>query len=65
MSALLTTTMPEMAAVIEALRRQKLKVKVIVGGPNVNDEYARQIGAFAAARNALDGLKILKKISSK
>jgi 5-methyltetrahydrofolate--homocysteine methyltransferase len=65
LSALLTTTMPEMATVIETLRRQKLKVRVIVGGPNVSDEYARQIGAFAAARNALDGLKILGKIPRK
>jgi 5-methyltetrahydrofolate--homocysteine methyltransferase len=62
LSALLTTTMPEMARVIEELRRNKLNVKVIIGGPNVSDSYARQIGAFGAARSALAGLKIIQKI---
>jgi 5-methyltetrahydrofolate--homocysteine methyltransferase len=62
LSALLTTTMPEMARVIEELRMNKLKVKVIIGGPNVSDAYARQIGAFGAARSALAGLKIVGRI---
>lgn len=62
LSALLTTTMPEMARVIEELRRNRLKIKVIIGGPNVSDAYARQIGAFGAAKSAMAGLKIVGKI---
>jgi 5-methyltetrahydrofolate--homocysteine methyltransferase len=61
LSALLTTTMPEMENVIKALRREKLEARVIIGGPNVSNRYARQIGAFGAARNAFDGLRLVKK----
>jgi 5-methyltetrahydrofolate--homocysteine methyltransferase len=61
LSALLTTTMPEMGEVIKRLRRDKLSVKVIIGGPNVSPEYARQIGADAACHNALEGLEFLEK----
>lgn len=62
LSALLTTTMPEMGRVIAALRQQGCKVPVIVGGPNVSDKFARQIGAHAAARSAAEGLKIIQRL---
>ncbi len=62
LSALLTTTMPEMGRVITALRRQGFKVPVIIGGPNVSDNFARQIGAQAAARSAAEGLKIIQRL---
>ena len=47
LSALLTTTMPNMQAVIEAIQQAGLrgKVKVIIGGAPVTQEYANQIGA--------------------
>ena len=54
MSALLTTTMPEMKNTIEALKAAGLreKVKVIIGGAPVSPEYAMQIGADGYARDA-------------
>ena len=54
MSALLTTTMPEMRNTIEALKAAGLreKVKVIIGGAPVSPEYAIQIGADGYARDA-------------
>lgn len=54
MSALLTTTMPEMRNTIEALKAAGLreKVKVIIGGAPVSPEYAMQIGADGYARDA-------------
>lgn len=54
MSALLTTTMPEMRNTIEALKAAGLreKVKVIVGGAPVSPEYAAQIGADGYGRDA-------------
>ncbi|UCF70023.1 MAG: homocysteine S-methyltransferase family protein [candidate division WOR-3 bacterium] len=61
LSALLTTTMPEMEKVIAALRKAGLDAKVIIGGPNVSIDYARKIGAFGAARNAFEGLRLVKK----
>jgi 5-methyltetrahydrofolate--homocysteine methyltransferase len=60
LSALLTTTMPEMEKVVGALRKAGLNVKVIIGGPNVSVDYARKIGAFGAARNAFEGLQLVK-----
>jgi 5-methyltetrahydrofolate--homocysteine methyltransferase len=53
MSALLTTTMPNMEAVVEALKEAGLNdVKVIVGGAPVTKEFADQIGADGYAADA-------------
>jgi 5-methyltetrahydrofolate--homocysteine methyltransferase len=62
-SALLTTTMPEMGNVIEDLTRAKIrdKVKVIVGGAAVTDEFSKRIGADAYGRDAVEGNNICKK----
>jgi len=61
LSALLTTTMPEMGEVLKRLRRDKTNVKVIIGGPNVSPEYARLIGADGVCHNALEGLEFMEK----
>ena len=47
MSALLTTTMPNMKDTIDLLTEKKLRDKyiVMVGGAPVNDAFAKQIGA--------------------
>jgi 5-methyltetrahydrofolate--homocysteine methyltransferase len=54
MSALLTTTMPYMRTTIEALEKAGLKgkVKTIVGGACVTQDYADEIGADGYAENA-------------
>ena len=54
MSALLTTTMPYMRTVIEALQQAGLEgqVKTIIGGACVTQEYADEIGADGYAENA-------------
>ena len=46
-SALLTTTMPVMKDVVDAVKEAGLadKVKVFVGGAPVTDEYAKSVGA--------------------
>lgn len=60
MSALLTTTMIEMENVVKALKEAGLrdKVKIIIGGTPITPEYARKIGADAAAKDAVDGVRI-------
>jgi len=62
MSALLTVTMTEMANVIEQLKKNGLrdKVKVIVGGAPLTEEYAKSIGADAYGRDAVQGVDICK-----
>jgi len=52
LSALLTTTMPNMRAVVEAVRAADLSAKVVVGGAPVTSEYAAQIGADGFAPDA-------------
>ncbi|MEM2914067.1 MAG: corrinoid protein, partial [Candidatus Bathyarchaeia archaeon] len=60
MSALLTTTMIQMENVIKELRKAKLrdKVKIIIGGAPITVDYAKKIGADAAARDAVEGVRI-------
>jgi len=62
MSALLTTTMVEMENVIKALKGAGLrdKVKIIIGGAPITQEYAEKIGADTAARDAIEGVNICK-----
>jgi 5-methyltetrahydrofolate--homocysteine methyltransferase len=54
MSALLTTTMPNMKNTIEALKEVGMrdKVKVLIGGAPITQSYADQIGADGFAEDA-------------
>ncbi|NQU15508.1 MAG: cobalamin B12-binding domain-containing protein, partial [Desulfobacteraceae bacterium] len=62
MSALLTTTMEQMKIVIEALNQDGLreKVKVLVGGAPVSQEFAEKIGADGFGENAGDAAERMK-----
>ncbi|MEM2153970.1 MAG: hypothetical protein QW738_02870 [Nitrososphaeria archaeon] len=63
MSALLTVTMVEMKNVIEALKEAGLrdKVKIIIGGAAVTEDYAKAIGADAYGANAVEGVRLCKQ----
>jgi 5-methyltetrahydrofolate--homocysteine methyltransferase len=67
LSALLTTTMPEMGKVIEALKQAGLreKVKVIVGGAPVNVKFAKDIGAEGYAADAGEAVSLVKDLLPK
>jgi 5-methyltetrahydrofolate--homocysteine methyltransferase len=52
LSALLTTTMPNMRGVIEAVREAGLGAKVVIGGAPTTPEFAAQIGADGYAADA-------------
>jgi 5-methyltetrahydrofolate--homocysteine methyltransferase len=64
MSALLTTTMIHMPEVIEALQQAGLRdrVKVIIGGAPVTQEYADKIGADGYAPDAASATKLAKSL---
>jgi 5-methyltetrahydrofolate--homocysteine methyltransferase len=66
LSSLLTTTMPAMQLVIDALTEAGLRnqVKVIVGGAPVNQTYADQIGADGYAEDASVAVEIAKKLTA-
>jgi 5-methyltetrahydrofolate--homocysteine methyltransferase len=51
-SALLTTTMPNMRGVVEAVRAAHISAKVVIGGAPVTPEMAEQIGADGYAKDA-------------
>jgi len=61
LSALLTSTMVYMGEIIDALKEAGLrdKVKVIVGGAAVSEEYAREIGADAYCVDGFDAIRTL------
>lgn len=61
LSALLTTTMVVMGEIIEALKENSLrdKVKVLIGGAAVSDEYAQEIGADAYCVDGFQAIRIL------
>lgn len=54
LSALLTVTMPAMKTTLEALSAAGVrgKVKVMIGGAPVTDQYAKEIGADGYSENA-------------
>jgi len=64
MSALLTTTMPNMGKVIDLLKEKGLreKIKVMVGGAPVNEEFAKSIGADGYAPEAGSAAELVKKL---
>ena len=63
MSALLTTTMPYMRVVIEALKEAGIRqdIIVLVGGAPLNQAFAEEIGADAYCRDAAVGVEKAKK----
>ena len=64
MSALLTTTMPEMKTTIEALTEAGLRsqVKVLIGGAPVTSQYAQDIGADGFAPDASRAVALAKSL---
>jgi 5-methyltetrahydrofolate--homocysteine methyltransferase len=61
MSALLTTTMPQMPEIIKALKESGLAVKTLVGGAPVTQNYADEIGADGYAPDAASAVdKVLE-----
>jgi len=64
LSALLTTTMGNMKNTLEALEAagKRPKVKVIVGGAPVTEDFARQIGADGYATDASRAVALAKSL---
>ena len=64
LSALLTTTMPNMRATVEALKAAGVRdqVKVMVGGAPVTEGYAREIGADGYAADASKAVALARAL---
>lgn len=63
MSALLTTTIPAMAYTIDLIKKSDIKdrVKVMVGGAPVTERAARDVGADAYGKNAVEAVSQAKR----
>jgi 5-methyltetrahydrofolate--homocysteine methyltransferase len=64
LSALLTTTMQNMQATIEALKMAGVRdqVKVIIGGAPLTEAYAKSIGADGYAPDASQAVSLVKNL---
>ncbi len=66
LSALLTTTMPEIGNVIKALKDAGLrdKVTVMIGGAPVNEGYVKEVNADYYAKDAAQAASIAKEVQA-
>ena len=64
LSALLTTTMPEMERLIQELETKGLrdKLKVMVGGAPVSASFAEKIGADGYGSDAAEAVKLARRL---
>ncbi len=63
LSALLTTTMPEMRNVIGALEKKGLRdnIKVMVGGAPIDEKFAREIGSDGYGKDATEAVQLARR----
>jgi 5-methyltetrahydrofolate--homocysteine methyltransferase len=66
LSALLTTTMPEMKKVVDALEQNGLRkdIKIMVGGAPIDSDFSRQIGADGYGKDAAEAVRIARNLIS-
>jgi 5-methyltetrahydrofolate--homocysteine methyltransferase len=62
LSALLTTTMVQMKAVVEAVEKSGLRIPVVIGGAPVTRDYANQIRAHGYAPDAASAVEEISRL---
>ncbi len=64
LSALLTTTLPEMAKVIQSLEANGMRgeVKVMIGGAPVDAAYSEKIGADGYGKDAAQAVEVARRL---
>jgi 5-methyltetrahydrofolate--homocysteine methyltransferase len=64
MSALLTVTMPSIKATIQTIEDSGLRdrVRILIGGAPVTEEYAREVGADGYGENASVAVAVAKRL---
>jgi 5-methyltetrahydrofolate--homocysteine methyltransferase len=67
LSALLTTTLPAMKTVVDAVSQAGLRerVKIMIGGAPVTRQYAEEIGADAYCRDAVGAVDMARTLVGK
>ncbi len=66
LSALLVSTMMHMEDIIKALKENGLrdKVKVVIGGAPVTEEFAKRIGADGYGADGFDAVRVIESLAS-
>jgi 5-methyltetrahydrofolate--homocysteine methyltransferase len=64
LSALMTTTMTEMPKVINLAQSRGLKLKFMIGGAVVDQNYADEIGADGYSIDAMEAVKLAKVLTA-
>ncbi|MFH0842637.1 MAG: cobalamin-dependent protein, partial [Bacteroidota bacterium] len=63
LSALMTTTMTQMKVIVDKCRKAQLKkVKYIIGGAVVTQDYADDIGADGYATDSVGAVRLVQKL---
>jgi 5-methyltetrahydrofolate--homocysteine methyltransferase len=65
LSALMTTTMGEMRQVAKTMREEGLRARLMIGGAPVTEKFAREIGAQAYGRDAMDAVRVVRSLLGK
>jgi 5-methyltetrahydrofolate--homocysteine methyltransferase len=65
LSALMTTTMPEMETVIKLRDMSHISARVIIGGAAVTEKFAKEIRADAYAKDAMEAASYIKTLQEK
>jgi len=65
LSALMTTTMTQMDALIKERDARGIKIPVVLGGAVVTEAYAKSVGAAGSSRDALEAVALFKGIIQK
>jgi len=64
LSALMTTTAPEMETIVNFIKENRLNIPVIIGGAVITQDYADSIDAFYST-DAISSVKVIKEILGK
>ena len=66
-SALLTFTMPEVPKIIDALKEAGVrdKIKIMVGGAPVSQEFADKVGADGYAKDGVSAVRLAQRLVQK
>jgi 5-methyltetrahydrofolate--homocysteine methyltransferase len=65
LSALMTTTMPEMETVVKLRNLAHVSTKIIIGGAAVTEKFSKEIGADVYAKDAMEAAGYIKAFQRK
>ena len=62
LSALMSTTAPEMEKIVVVVKEKNLKARILIGGAVITEEYAKSIGADGYAHDAYRAVEEAKRL---